>query len=91
MLDQAKESKIIDLLTPIFRDVFNAPNLKLNRELTAKDVDTWDSLNHIMLIVQIEEITNLVFTTNQLVKLNNVGDFIDLILELGFDGNVGHN
>ncbi len=87
-MDQTKQLEILESLTPIFRSVFDEPNLVLNRELNAKDVEAWDSLNHIMLIVQIEEMTNLVFTTNQLVKLNNVGDFVDLILELGFNGNV---
>jgi acyl carrier protein len=90
-LDDNKEQELLTLLTPIFRSVFDEPNLILDRALTAKDVETWDSLNHIMLIVQIEEMTNLVFTTNQLVKLNNVGDFVDLIFELGFNENVGHN
>ena len=87
-MDQTKELEILASLTPIFRSVFNQPNLVLHRDLTARDVETWDSLNHIMLIVQIEEMTNLVFTTDQLVKLNNVGDFVDLILKLGFNGNV---
>ena len=91
ILDKNKEKNLLDLLTPIFRSVFNEPNLILTRDITAKDVENWDSLNHIMLIVQIEEMTNLVFTTNQLVKLNDVGDFVDLILELGFNGNVRSN
>ena len=90
-MDKTKEREVLELLTPIFRSVFEDPNLILSRGITAKDVESWDSLNHIMLIVQIEEMTNLVFTTNQLVKLNNVGDFVDLILELGFHGNVRHN
>jgi acyl carrier protein len=88
ILDNDKEKKVLELLTPIFRSVFNEPSLILSRNITAKDVDNWDSLNHIILIVQIEEMTNLSFSTNQLVKLNNVGDFVDLILELGFTGNV---
>jgi acyl carrier protein len=91
ILDNNKERELLELLTPIFRSVFNEPNLILGRNLTAKDVENWDSLNHIMLIVQIEEMTNLVFSTNQLVKLNNVGDFVDLILELGYIGNVQSN
>jgi acyl carrier protein len=90
-LDKNKEKDLLEMLTSIFRSVFNEPDLILTRDITAKDVESWDSLNHIMLIVQIEEMTNLVFTTNQLVKLNNVGDFVDLILELGFSGNVQDN
>ncbi len=87
-MDKNKEKDLLELLTPIFRSVFNEPALILSRNITAKDVNNWDSLNHIMLIVQIEEMTNLSFSTNQLVKLNNVGDFVDLILELGYTGNV---
>ncbi len=90
-MNQNKEHDVLNFLTPIFRNVFDEPNLVLNRELTAKDVESWDSLNHIMLIVQIEEMTNLQFTTDQLVRLNNVGDFLDLIIKLGFNGNAQHH
>ena len=78
--------KIFDSLTPIFREVFDAPELVLTDELSAADVKNWDSLNHITLIVEIESLTGLSLTTDELVDLQNVGDFVRLLSEKGYRG-----
>ena len=78
---------IVEAVTPVFRKVFDDPSLTLTAELTASDVELWDSLNHIMLIVELETLTDLTFSTDQLASLTNVGDFVALIESLGFRGS----
>ena len=75
---------IIELLQPIFRTVFEDEELIVTREMSAKDVQNWDSLNHITLIVEIEMYTGLTLTTDDLINLANVGDFVDLLEKKGF-------
>ena len=77
---------IFDAITPIFREVFDDESLVLTSELSAADVKNWDSLNHITLIVELESLTGLTLTTDELVNLKNVGDFVQLLADKGFRG-----
>ncbi len=78
---------IIEELQPIFRSVFEDTGLIVTREMSANDVENWDSLNHITLIVEIELHTGLTLTTEDLMNLANVGDFIDMLESKGFIPN----
>jgi acyl carrier protein len=71
--------EIHEKLTGIFRDVFDKPTLEISNSMTAADVDNWDSLTHINLIVAVEKAFGVRFTTKEVKNLANVGDFIDLI------------
>ncbi len=68
-------SKVLDSLTQIFRRVFDDATLLINTEMTAKDVEGWDSLNHINLIVSVEKEFGIQFTTKEIMLFRNVGDF----------------
>ena len=72
---------MIEQLIPIFKEVFNDDDLKITQSTTAKDIDGWDSLAHIRLIVAIEKFFKLRFTAAEISELENVGDMIDLILK----------
>ena len=63
----------------IFQDIFDDPSLKLRESMTAADVEGWDSLSHINLIVAVEKAFKIRMTTAEVRKLCNVGDFIALI------------
>ena len=70
---------VYDRLTTIFRDVFDDDSLELTPELTAKDVDGWDSLTHLRLLLSAEQAFRVKFTTAEIGKLQNVGDLAHLI------------
>lgn len=70
---------LYDELTDIFRDVFDNDDLVLSDEMTAADVDEWDSLSHIRLIVAVEQHFGVSFTSPEIARLENVGQFADLI------------
>ena len=62
-----------------FQDVFGDPNLVVQDSTTAEDVEGWDSLTHIDLIVALERKFRVKFTTGEVGKLANVGDLVNLI------------
>lgn len=72
---------IIEQLTPIFRDVFDDEDLIIEKNTTAQDVDGWDSLAHIRLVISIEKTLGLRFSASEISGLVNVGEMAELILK----------
>lgn len=70
---------ILEQIIPIFHEVFDDDSLVLGRETTADDIDAWDSLSHINLIMAVELHFKIKFALGELQSLKNVGDLIDLI------------
>jgi acyl carrier protein len=66
-------------LTPIFREIFDNDDLVIRPTLTAADVDEWDSLRHIRLVLTVEREFSLRFSATEIGKLENVAEFVDLI------------
>jgi len=66
-------------LTDVFHDVFDDDSLVLSKEMTANDVENWDSLTHINLIVAIEKEFRVRFLTSEVSGLKNVGQLEALI------------
>lgn len=67
---------IIDNLNQIFRMVFDDDTIQLNTTMTANDVEGWDSLSHINLVVAVESKFDIRFTQKELLTHRNVGDLI---------------
>jgi acyl carrier protein len=72
-------TEIIQQITPVFRKVFNEPNLNLAPEHSAADFDKWDSINHVILMARIEKLLNIKIDTAELIQLHTVGDLVELI------------
>lgn len=66
-------------LTSVFRDVFDDDSLTLRPDLTAGEVENWDSLTHIDLITAVEREFAIRFTTGDVSSMKNVGDLMTLI------------
>lgn len=75
----SSEADIRAQLTEIFRDVFDDESIEIFDAMTAKDIEEWDSLNHINLIVAVERHFKVKFTTKEVSNLANVGEFVALI------------
>jgi acyl carrier protein len=73
------DPQIYSRLTEIFEDVLDQDSIKITPELTAKDVNGWDSLTHIRLLLTIEKAFKIKFSTSDIGKLENVGDLVNLI------------
>ena len=66
-------------LKDIFQNIFEDDKIELTDDLSAKDVDNWDSLTHMILITEIEEKFEIKFSLKDLNQLENVGDLIRII------------
>lgn len=74
-----ERNHIILKLENILAETLEHSNFEITDELTAKDVDGWDSLSHMLIITQIEKDFGIKFKLRDLNKLNNVGALIDVI------------
>lgn len=70
------KNQILAEITGIFRDVLDNDSIKLALDTTAADVEEWDSLSHIQLIVAIEKRYKIRFTTVEINQWKNIGDLI---------------
>ena len=66
-------------LNSIFREVFDDDTLQIRPEMTADDVDGWDSLSHVNLIVAVETAFLIRFNRKELLSFKNVGDLLRCI------------
>jgi acyl carrier protein len=78
-LRRMDEPQIYQRLTEIFQEIFDEDSIEVTPKLSADDVDGWDSLTHIRLILTIEKAFKIKFSTSQIGKLENVGDLVALI------------
>ena len=72
-------SDILRQVNNVFLDVLDDENIVLSDETTASDVDDWDSLNHIQLVVAIEKQFKIRFSSKEIQSWNNVGEMINSI------------
>ncbi len=74
--------EIFSILNDIFMDVLDLDEkIELTNETSANDIEEWDSLSHIQLIVAIEKKFNIKFTSLEIMKWRNVGEMINSIEE----------
>lgn len=66
-------------LQNVFRDIFDDESIELFDEMTSDDIEDWDSLMHMNLIIGIEHEFNIKFTVEEVIKAENVGEFISMI------------
>lgn len=72
--------EVMDKVIAIFKDVFDDDNLIVTDATNSDDIEDWDSLEHIALIVSMEKEFNLKFDIKEVNKLENVGQMVDLIV-----------
>ena len=74
-----KTDEITGKLKSVFQKVLDENDITITRELTAQDIEKWDSLRHIQLISEVESAFGIKFKLREILHMNNVGDLIDLI------------
>jgi len=70
---------VMDKLTEVFRETLDDPEIVLRRETTAEDLEDWDSVSNIQLLVAAERAFGIKFHTGQIAGLKNVGELADVI------------
>jgi acyl carrier protein len=66
-------------LKDVFREIFDGRDIEPADELTAKQVDGWNSVTHIDLICAVEDKFSLAFSTSEIARLQNVGELISTV------------
>ena len=69
----------MEQLNAIFCQVFDDDDIKIAPETTANDIDGWDSLSHVNLIVAVEAHFGIRFSQKELLTFKNVGDLLNCI------------
>jgi acyl carrier protein len=66
-------------LQQVFRNIFDDEALTVTRESTAQDIEAWDSVQNVTLMLEVETEFGVRFSTSEMAYLQNVGDLVDLI------------
>jgi acyl carrier protein len=73
------EPQIYDRLTQIFQDVFDVNSITVTPEMSAENVEGWDSVTHVRLILTVEKSFKIKISVSEIGKLQNVGELVALI------------
>ena len=74
-----ERNNILSRVQEIFRDELELDDLVLEDVTTADDVEEWDSLSHVQLVVALEKAFNIKFTSREILSWDNVGDLVECI------------
>jgi len=74
-----QKEEILKGVQDVFIDVLEDDNIVLNYNTTADDIMGWDSLNHVVIIVEIEKKFNLKFKLEEIQSFKNIGEICDMV------------
>ncbi len=70
---------ILEKIQPIFRDIFDDENLTVTEITVAEDVEDWDSFAQMQIVMGIEEMFDIKFSTDEVTEFRNVGDVVKAV------------
>ena len=76
-----EKEEILQQLTLIFEQVLKRSDLKIDYNMSAEDIDEWDSLTNMTIISEIEKKWGVHFKLRHIVRMKNIGDMIDVIIK----------
>lgn len=74
-----EKEQILKEVTQVYRKILKQENLILTYESSANSVQGWDSLNHTILMAEVQKHFKVSFALKEVIRLKNVGDMIDLL------------
>jgi acyl carrier protein len=74
---------IIERINSVFLEVFDDPSLQIGLETTASDIQDWDSIAQVKLVLAIEEVFNVQFETDDVAGFKSVGDVVAALRKRG--------
>lgn len=82
-----EKNEVLGKLQEIFRDVFDNEEIEVNSDTVAEDIEEWDSLSHVQLIKEIENVFNIKITAKEILSWDNVGEMVASIIEKSLNQN----
>jgi acyl carrier protein len=79
MIGEEERDLLLEVLNTVFQDVFDDAELRVTPATTAQDVEGWDSLRHVTLLINVEKAFGVRFKSSEVAALKNVGELISLI------------
>ena len=76
-----EKEEILQQLTLIFEQVLKRSDLKIDYNMSAEDIDEWDSLTNMTIISEIEKKWGVHFKLRDIIRMKNIGDMIDGIIK----------
>ena len=70
---------ILDKIQPVFRDIFDNEDLVITDDTVAADVEDWDSFAQMQIIMAIEEMFGISFSTDEVTEFKKVGDIVKAV------------
>lgn len=74
-------TEIFEKLNETFQDVFDDEMITVCETTTADDIEDWDSLEHINLVIAVEKCFGIKFTMGEVTGMKNVGEMVEIIQE----------
>jgi len=74
-----ESAHILQTITEVLRDILHQPNLVLTENSSAEDVERWDSLAQVNLVMTLERHYRIRFSLGEIKRLRNVGEMVALI------------
>ena len=74
------KAQVLLKLNEVFRDVFDDESIELNEHSTVSDLEDWDSLEFVNVLVAVMQTFNIKFSIEELKDLENIGALADLIV-----------
>ena len=74
-------TEVLEKLSVVFQDVFDDESITIEETTTSDDIEEWDSLEHINLIVAVEQCFGIKFHMGEVSTMKNVGAMADIIVE----------
>ena len=78
-VEKGNEMDILKKIQPIFQDIFDDDKLIVYEETTAADVERWDSFAQMQIVMAIEQMFGIKFSTDEVTGFKNVGDVVKAI------------
>ena len=75
-----EREEVFERLNKVFQDVFDDDSIVVTDETTSADIEDWDSLEHINLVVAVEQEFGMKFNMNEVTTMKNVGEMVGIIL-----------
>jgi acyl carrier protein len=79
MANELTTERILERTTAVFRDLFDDDSITVTAETTAGDIEDWDSLMHINLILAIETEFGMKFSMGEVTGMKNVGEMVEIL------------